>query len=43
MAVAFRPVTIDLTVGRPGHTCRRWDVGLKRVNGSVFIEPDPWR
>jgi hypothetical protein len=25
-----------------GHTSRRWGVGIKRSDGSVVIEPDPW-
>jgi hypothetical protein len=25
-----------------GHTSRRWGVGIKRADGSVAIEPDPW-
>jgi hypothetical protein len=25
-----------------GHTSRRWGVGIKRVDGTVVIEPDPW-
>ena len=25
-----------------GHTSRRWGVGIKRLDGSVAIEPDPW-
>ena len=25
-----------------GHTSRRWGVGIKRGDGSVMIEPDPW-
>jgi hypothetical protein len=25
-----------------GHTARRWGVGIKRADGSVVIEPDPW-
>ncbi len=25
-----------------GHTSRRWGVGIRRPNGSVAIEPDPW-
>jgi hypothetical protein len=25
-----------------GHTSRRWGVGIKRHDGSVLIEPDPW-
>ena len=25
-----------------GHTSRRWGVGIKRDDGSVAIEPDPW-
>ena len=25
-----------------GHTARRWGVGIKRDDGSVVIEPDPW-
>jgi hypothetical protein len=24
-----------------GHTSRRWGVGIKRIDGSVVIEPDP--
>jgi hypothetical protein len=27
---------------RSGHTSRRWGVGIKRADGSVVIEPDPW-
>jgi hypothetical protein len=26
----------------PGHTARRWGVGLKMRDGSVVIELDPW-
>ena len=26
-----------------GHTSRRWGVGIKRADGTVVIEPDPWR
>jgi hypothetical protein len=25
-----------------GHTVRRWGVGIKRADGTVAIEPDPW-
>jgi hypothetical protein len=25
-----------------GHTSRRWGVGIKREDGSVAIEPNPW-
>jgi hypothetical protein len=25
-----------------GHCARRWGVGIKRADGSVVIEPDPW-
>jgi hypothetical protein len=25
-----------------GHTSRRWGVGIKRADGSVVIERDPW-
>jgi hypothetical protein len=25
-----------------GHTSRRWGVGIKRRDGAVVIEPDPW-
>jgi hypothetical protein len=25
-----------------GHTSRRWGVGIKRADGSVVLEPDPW-
>jgi hypothetical protein len=25
-----------------GHTSRRWGIGIKRDDGSVVIEPDPW-
>jgi hypothetical protein len=25
-----------------GHTSRRWVVGIKQVDGSVELEPDPW-
>jgi hypothetical protein len=25
-----------------GNTSRRWGVGIKRADGSVVIEPDPW-
>ena len=25
-----------------GHTSRRWGVGIKRADGTVVIEPDPW-
>ncbi len=25
-----------------GHTSRRWGVGIRRPDGSVAIEPDPW-
>jgi hypothetical protein len=25
-----------------GHTSRRWGVGIKRHEGTVIIEPDPW-
>jgi hypothetical protein len=24
------------------HTSRRWGVGIKRHDGTVIIEPDPW-
>jgi len=24
------------------HSSRRWGVAIKRQNGSVVIEPDPW-
>jgi hypothetical protein len=26
----------------PGHTSRRWGVGIKQADGSVMLEPDPW-
>ena len=25
-----------------GHTSRRWGVAIKRPDGSVELEPDPW-
>jgi hypothetical protein len=25
-----------------GHTSRRWRVGIKKADGSVMLEPDPW-
>ena len=25
-----------------GHTSRRWGIGIKRLDGSVELEPDPW-
>jgi hypothetical protein len=25
-----------------GHSSRRWGVGIKRADGSVAIDPDPW-
>jgi hypothetical protein len=25
-----------------GHTSRRWGAGVKRSDGLVTIEPDPW-
>jgi len=25
-----------------GHTSRSWGVGIKRADGSVDLEPDPW-
>jgi hypothetical protein len=25
-----------------GRTARRWGVGIKRPDGSVELEPDPW-
>jgi hypothetical protein len=25
-----------------GHTSRRWGVGIKRADGSIMPEPDPW-
>jgi len=25
-----------------GHTSRRWGVGIKRADGTVVVEPDPW-
>jgi hypothetical protein len=25
-----------------GHTSRRWGIGIKRDDGSIVIEPDPW-
>jgi hypothetical protein len=25
-----------------GHTSRRWGVGIKRHDGSVSLDPDPW-
>ncbi len=25
-----------------GHTARRWGVGIKRHDGTVVIDPDPW-
>jgi hypothetical protein len=25
-----------------GHTTRRWGVGIKKLDGSVALEPDPW-
>jgi hypothetical protein len=25
-----------------GHTSRRWGGGIKRPDGAVAIEPDPW-
>jgi hypothetical protein len=25
-----------------GHTSRRWGVGIKKADGSVMLEPDPW-
>jgi hypothetical protein len=26
-----------------GHTSRRWRIGIKRPDGSVELEPDPWQ
>jgi hypothetical protein len=25
-----------------GHTSRRWGVGIKRPDGVVTLDPDPW-
>jgi hypothetical protein len=25
-----------------GHTSRHWGVGIKRGDGTVVVEPDPW-
>ena len=25
-----------------GHTSGRWGIGIKRADGTVAIEPDPW-
>jgi hypothetical protein len=25
-----------------GHTSQRWGDGIKRADGTVVIEPDPW-
>jgi hypothetical protein len=25
-----------------GHTSRRWGVGIKRPDGAVTLDPDPW-
>jgi len=25
-----------------GHTSRRWGVGIRRADGVVTLEPDPW-
>ena len=25
-----------------GHTSRRWATGIKRDDGTIVIEPDPW-
>jgi hypothetical protein len=25
-----------------GHTSRRWGIGIKRNDGTVAIDPDPW-
>jgi hypothetical protein len=25
-----------------GHASRRWGVGIKRPDGSLVVEPDPW-
>ena len=25
-----------------GHTSRRWGIGIKKADGEVVIEPDPW-
>jgi hypothetical protein len=25
-----------------GHTSQRWGVAIRRPNGSVELEPDPW-
>jgi hypothetical protein len=25
-----------------GHTSRQWGVGIKRRDGTVTVEPDPW-
>jgi hypothetical protein len=25
-----------------GHTSRQWGVGIKRPDGAVTIDPDPW-
>ena len=36
---------VDEISGGPlltGHTSRRWGVGIKRADGSVDPEPDPW-
>jgi len=36
---------VDETSTKPlpsGHTARRCGVGIKRADGSIVMEPDPW-
>jgi hypothetical protein len=28
---------------RLGHTNRRWETAIKRPDGAVTLDPDPWR
>ena len=40
-----RRYRVDETRADPlpsGHRSRRWGVGIKRNNGMVVLEPDPW-
>ncbi len=40
--VRYRIDEISVAPMRGRHTSRRSGVGIKRHNGSVMIEPDPW-
>jgi hypothetical protein len=41
-AVLWQIDQIERDPLRSGHTSRRWGVGIKKQDGSIVVERDPW-